>query len=440
MKSVFKEIVLLQREYFTPPLHKREVNIEFSLPKIQTVVGPRRAGKSSLLRLSIQSLLEKGVSWDKICFISFEDERLRREPFEADIILQAFAELNSHRENLKDTWFFFDEIQYLDNWEPFVNRIHEHISKRIVITGSNSKTLHTQVSSVLRGRGLPLELLPLSFSEYLQWIQIQFESYGAGKARVVAAFHQFILRGGFPEVVLLPDHQQQSLLHEYFNAVMFRDMIDVQQPANYAYLRYLLHRVAANVGKTTSLQKIYRELKSRGYSVGQNSVYDMTQLAEDVYLHKRISKFDASIIKRENADKKSYFVDNGMLQALNNSFSDNYGMLLENAVFWQLYRQYGSIYTTDIYYFKDAYHECDFVLYKEGGYALPVQVCWSLQEESTKIREIRGLLKACKYADSKRGVIITSEEEFELNEDGVSIYVVPAWKWWGQNLDLFGFI
>lgn len=437
MKSVFIDILLLQREYFSIPQFKRAVGIDIHLPKIQTIVGPRRCGKSSLLRLSIQQLLEQGIGWDQICYVSFEDERLRREPFEPDIILQAFAELHPERASLKDTWFFFDEIQYLHHWEPFVNRISEHISKRIVITGSNSKTLHTQVAPVMRGRGLPIELLPLSFSEYLSWKNLSFTTHGMGKPKVIAAFRQYLYSGGYPEVVQVNEAQQQRLLHEYFNAVMFRDVLDQQQPANYGYLRYLLHRIASNTGKTSSLRKIFQELKSRGYAVSQSSVYDMTQLAEDVYLHKRISKFDPSIIKRENADKKSYFIDNGMLRSLNNSFSTNEGMLLENLVFWQLYRQYGSIYTTDIYYYKDASHECDFILYKEGGKALPVQVCLSLQQEDTKSRELAGLLKACRQTDSSVGVIITMDEEAAWEKDGMKIMALPAWKWCGQEIDLY---
>lgn len=407
------------------------------LSKVQTIVGPRRCGKSSLLRLGIQQLLEQGIGWDQICYVSFEDERLRREPFEPDIILQAFAELYPARDTLKDTWFFFDEIQYLQQWEPFVNRISEHISKRIVITGSNSKTLHTQVAPVMRGRGLPLELLPLSFTEYLSWKNLTFTEHGIGRSKVIAAFQEYLMTGGYPEVVQVPEAQQQRLLHEYFNAVMFRDVLDQQQPANYAYLRYLLHRIASNTGKTSSLRKIYQELKSRGYAVSQGSIYDMTQLAEDVYLHKRISRFDPSIIKRENADKKSYFIDNGMLRSLNNSFSANKGMLLENLVFWQLYRQYGSIYTTDIYYYKDASHECDFILYQEGGKALPVQVCLSLQQEDIKSREVAGLLKACKQTDSAIGIIITLEEEAEWVKNGVKIAAIPAWKWCALGQDLF---
>ncbi len=437
MKRTLIDILTLQKEHFVGPTHQRRVGIDLQMHKIQAVVGPRRAGKSSLLKLAIGQLLEQGVGWENICYISLEDERLRGEPIEPDLILQAFTELNPGVKSLKDIWFFFDEIQYLQNWEPFINRIHEHISKKIVITGSNSRILHTQVAPVMRGRGIPVEVLPLSFREYLDWQQITFSNYGNDKSKVIAAFRDYMKGGGYPELIGMAEPLQQKILHEYFNAVMFRDLLDQHQPANYAYLRYLLHRIATNVGKTSSLRKIYHELKSRGYAVSNSTMNKMAQLAEDVYLHKRISKFDPSLIKRENADKKSYFIDNGMLRALNNSFTSNHGLLLENLVFWQLYRQYGSIYTLDIYYYRDQSHECDFILYKEGGKALPIQVCLSLHEESTKRREVAGLLKACKITDSSIGIIISEDEELEWTEDGINIRVISAWKWCGEELDLY---
>ena len=165
----------------------------------------------------------------------------------------------------------------------------------------------------------------------------------------------------------------------------------------------------------------------------------MADLAETVYLFKRITRFDASLIKRENADKKTYFIDNGMLRAITGQFSENKGMLFKNAVFWQLYRKYGNIYTTDIFYYKDANHECDFVLYTEGGKALPIQVCWQMDTEDTRQREIKGLLKACRITNSAAGIIITPETEEKITSpDGIKIVVVAAWKWFAQGFDLFG--
>lgn len=437
MKRIIKELLLVQKERFAKPEYDRVVSLNPSLGKVQTITGPRRVGKSSLLRLTINQLLQQGMPWERICFLSLEDERLRAESFPPDEILQAFAE--SHPENplLKDVYFLFDEIQYIDKWEYFVNRIYEQISRNIIITGSNSKTLHTEVAGVLRGRGLPTELLPLSFSEYLQWQGIDYAAYGKNKVQTLAAFSKYLNQGGYPETVNNDEKINLMLLQEYFNTVMYRDIIEQHQPANYRYLRYLFHRIADNTGKPTGLSKIFNELKSRGYAISKGTVYEMADLGEAVYLYKRISRFDSSLIKRENADKKCYFIDNGMLRALGSKFSENKGMFLENLTFWQLYRQYGSIYTTDIYYYKDASHECDFVLFKEGGKALPVQVCWELKTENARQREIKGLLKACKATGSKKGIIISHDTEERIKVDDVDIIVIAAWQWCGQEMDLF---
>lgn len=437
MKRVFTEIILRQKEQFEAPVKGRSMVIDPTKAKVQTIVGPRRAGKSSLLKLAINHLLQQGVTWDKICFIPLEDERLKGGLYEPDLILQAFAEMYPENPLLKNVYFFFDEVQNLPQWEWFINRVHEQVSRRVIITGSNSRTLHTEVASVLRGRGLPVELLPLSFAEYIQWQQIEFAEMGMGKTRTIAAFYQYLVQGGYPETVDCSPADHNYLLQEYFNAVLYRDIIDQQQPSNYGYLRYLFHRIAANTGKTIGLRKIFMELKSRGYAISQGSLYQMADLAEAVYLYKRISRFDASLVKRENADKKTYFIDNGMLRAITHNFSENNGMLLENIIFWHLYRMYGSIYTTDIYYYKDASYECDFIVYKEGGKALPIQVCWQMNTEETRQREIKGLLKACKMTDSKIGIIITLEQEETLTLNDVKVEVIPAWKWCALGFDLY---
>jgi predicted AAA+ superfamily ATPase len=235
----------------------------------------------------------------------------------------------------------------------------------------------------------------------------------------------------------LGDGENNALLQEYFNAVMYRDIIDQQQPTHYSYLRYLFHRLADNTGKTAGLKKIFNELKINGYAISQGTLYEVADFAESVYLYKRISRFDPSLIKRENTEKKTYFIDNGMLKALGSKHSENKGVLLENLVFWQLYRQYGNIYTTDIFYYKDQSHECDFIIQKVNGETLPIQVCWTMEGETTRQREVKSLIKACSVSGSKRGVIITYESKESFEKNGIQIEVVPAWEWCGKELDLF---
>ncbi len=159
MKDVLLAILAETRERFRIPGQDRAISLDPAKPKVQTIIGPRRAGKSSLLKLAIHKLLNDGVEWRQICYLPLEDERLRGEAFKPDLILQAFGEMHPENPGLDNVFFFFDEIQYLPEWEAFINRVHEQVSRRVIITGSNSKTLHTEVASVLRGRGLPLELL-----------------------------------------------------------------------------------------------------------------------------------------------------------------------------------------------------------------------------------------------------------------------------------------
>lgn len=102
-------------------------------------------------------------------------------------------------------------------------------------------------------------------------------------------------------------------------------------------------------------------------------------------------------------------------------------------MYLELYRRYGNIYNQNIYYYSDGNGECDFVVYADGGTALPVQVCWSLADPATRQRELKGLYKACEYAKVKEGWIITSDEEEEFDFEGVHVLVKPAWKWMLEN-------
>jgi hypothetical protein len=154
-------------------------------------------------------------------------------------------------------------------------------------------------------------------------------------------------------------------------------------------------------------------------------------MAEAGYFFKRISKFDYSIIKREQSDKKAYFIDNGLIDAITTVLLGNKGAMLENAVFWELYRRHGNLYTTDIYYYKDTSSECDFIIYTEGGIPLPIQVCYSLSDKDTENRKIKGLLNACKACNTTEGWIISFDEAKTLIIDGNTIHIKEAWKWMG---------
>lgn len=431
MKEIIKEILIQNQERtLSKNIRSRNTGILLDLEKIQAIIGPRRVGKTSAMQLAIEELKKvRNISPQEIIYFNFEDERIQFEPHQLDLILQAWQELNPETK-LENAWFFFDEVQAAPGWERFVNRINETLSKKIFFTGSNSSVLHTELKSVLRGRSIAIELLPLSFKEYCEFSNFTPSEYGLAKSKTIALFHKYLINGGYPETINLPSPQiSLAYLQEYYNAMLLRDIVEYNNLSNYTYLRSLYRQAASTIGKTISIRRLYNQLKSQQYNVGVNSVYDAMNMAEQAYLFKRISKFDYSESKREKSDKKIYWLDNGLLNANTAQYTGNNGLLLENLVYKELYLKFGSIYTNNIYYYAEASGECDFIIYPEGGTTLPVQVCWTLTDPDTRAREIKGLLKATTYCKVNEAWIITLDEEEELTIDGVHIQIIPAWKW-----------
>ena len=409
-------------------LRPRDTGISLELDKIQAIIGPRRVGKTSSMLLAIDALKKKNRS-ESILYFNFEDERIQFEPQQLDLLLQSWRELYPDR-TLDHAWFFFDEVQAAPGWERFISRINETISKRIFFTGSNSSVLHTGIKSVMRGRSIAVELLPLSFREYLDFRDIEPVLNGDARAGVISAFEEYLIHGGYPETVNLPSMEiRTAYLQEYYNSMLLRDIVEYNKLSNYSYLRNLYRQAASTIGKTISVRRLYNHLKSHQYSVALNSVYDAMDMAENAYLFKRVSKFDFSDSKREKSDRKIYWLDNGLLNANSAQYGRNKGLLLENALFLELYRRYGNIYNQNVYYFSDTVSECDFIIYSEGSAPLPIQVSWSLTDPLTRQREIRGLVRACEYCQVREAWVMTADEEEEFETDGIHVRVQPAWKW-----------
>lgn len=431
MKEVLKEILVVnQAELAQKKLMQRAGGISLDLEKIQAVIGPRRVGKTSAMILAMKELLEKkGVHPNHILYFNFEDERVQLTTTDLDLLLQSWQELYPEV-RLSDIWFFFDEIQAAPGWEKFLNRINETITKRIFFTGSNSSVLHTKIKSVMRGRSIAVEMLPLSFTEYCKFVDVKPAHYGAGKSRTIAAFYDYLQNGGYPETVSLPNQSvRTAFLQEYYASMLLRDIIEYNQLSNYSYLRSLYRIAAASIGKKISIRRMHNQLKANDFNVGMNSVYDVMEMAEAAYLFKRISRFDYSDSKRDKSDKKIYWLDNGLLNANTAQYTGNNGLLLENLAFRELYRRFGTIYDLNIYYYDDASNSCDFIVYREGGTPLPVQVSWNISQADTRDRELKGLLKACTYCNVKEAWLLTAEEESAIELEGVQISVKPMWKW-----------
>lgn len=422
-KDIFKQFIVEFHQNGIPEFIERELKLPVNTGKIISVIGVRRSGKTYLLFQTIKKLLES-VPIERIVYINFEDERLDITPEDLSLILEAYKELYPDI-SLKDLYLFFDEIQNITGWEKFIRRIYDNYTKNIYITGSNSKLLSKDIATALRGRTISYEVFPLSFREFLMFKNIFFEEkdfYNIEKKGLwKKEFLEYLEYGGFPEIVYLDDKNLKlKTLQNYFEVMLYKDMVERFEIKNPLILKYFIKRVIENLGKPISVNNIFNELKSQGYKIGKDTLYQYLEFIEDIYLSIIIKKYSKSILKTELSQKKAYIVDNGLVNALSFSFKGIYGTLLENLVVKE-FRSKGY----EIFYFKEN-KECDLIILNKDE-LVPIQVSYSLSDKKTMERELNGLLEAIKFLNIKNGVILTFDDFDTLLFDDIKIQILPAY-------------
>lgn len=422
-KEIIKEIILDFQNHELNDVKSRDIEIPKDSGKIITLVGFRRSGKTYILFDTINQL-KKTIPKEKIVYINFEDERFDLKLEELDVILQAYRELFPDI-NLNEVYFFFDEIQNVEGWERFVRRVYDSISKNIYITGSNSKLLSIELASALRGRALQYEVFPLSFKEFLSFKDIDSKKNDSkNKALIINAFNDYILKGGFPEVINMPESLRVKTIQEYFYVMLYKDLIERFKINSPNSLKYFFERILNGIGKPLAVNKIYNEIKSNGGKISKNTLYEYLDYAESIFYALKVPKFDYSLLKKESSEKKYYTSDNGLLSALSYSFSDDKGALLENIVALHLIKNNKD----RVFYYKNG-NECDFIIKHNIENSSIVQVSYDLSSKETLNRELAGAIAACKYFKVNTASIITNESEKELIIDNYLIKIIPAWKY-----------
>ena len=341
LKSTFQSIIALHQQEIPLDLQERATQLPLDEGRIVTVTGIRRCGKSSLLGLTIDRLLKNGVPRERILYVGFDDERfLSMSPDNFDELLQAYREMYPHIA-IKDVYMFFDEIQLVKGWELFVLRVYKNYCKHIFITGSTAKMLSEEMASALRGWPDEYREYPLSFSEYLRFKNIEANRYTEeGKAVLASAFRTYCEEGGFPEVVLTTAKSDKiKILQSYFNTMLFRDMMEhynIGTPSS--VVRYFLKRVMNNLTKPTSVNNVYNDLKSQGLKVSKDSLYLWLDYACNIFMLRKVEKYDKSMVKQRSASAKYYVADIALRNAVLLPESKDDGKALENIVYLNLER------------------------------------------------------------------------------------------------------
>lgn len=383
----------------------------------QVLVGVRRAGKSYILYGHIQKLIAAGHSWDEIIYLNFEDERIAgMELSDLNIILEVHARLSEKRPML-----FLDEIQNVEGWEKFARRVADNKYKA-VITGSNAKMLSVDVAATLGGRYLTREVLPFSFSEYLAINGIDsndrlITATTADRGALMRQFEEYFQFGGFPECATMP--VKRDYLTSLYQKIFLGDIAARHKVENIFALRVLFRKLAESVKQPLSFTRAANIVASTGTKIGKSTVINYLSYALDAYLLIVVPNIADNITERIT-NPKYYFIDNGIISLL---AVDIRTSLLENMVALSLIRRYGS--KDSVYHYNHGI-EVDFYIPETE---MAIQACYSVKNASeTSEREVKGLIQIGKFLPCSRRVIVTYEDEAELDRDGMKIEVIPAWK------------
>lgn len=428
IKDVLKSLIAIKQSEIPFDVLERDVKLPTGRKKIITVPGVRRCGKSTMMEIAINDLVNGGVPKQNILWLGFDDERLKNmSAEELDQVVVSYMEMYPDIP-IKEVHMFFDEIQLVKDWEYFVLRVYKSYCKNIYICGSNATMLSTELSSVLRGYPLEFETYPLSFNEYCYFKGINTKGFmEQDKARMKSAFEDFNRASAFPELVLTSSRSEQiKMLHGYFDTMILRDLVEHYHITNISVVRYFVKRIMANLTKPTSINAIYKDIKSQGQRVNKNDLYLWADYVCNIFMFIRISKYDRSLIREQKSLDKYYCMDNGLRGAVLMPQSSDNGKNLENTVFMQLNR---SREPFDKITYYQGNNECDFVVQREESVMQLIQVTWSMADAETREREIKGLLEASSMTGCDNLLIITNDEEGELVKDGKTISIVPAWKW-----------
>ena len=427
LKEVLQSLIAMKQEEMPFKLLPRDLKLPVDSRKIITVPGVRRCGKSSLLMLAVNELINKGVERNRILWLSFDDERIYDlKTKDLDTVIQAYMEMYPDID-ISSVYMFFDEIQLVENWDLFVLRLYKSYCKNIFISGSNSKMLSIELPSALRGWPIEYEEFPLSFREFCGFTNVEANRFTeSGRAKLLAAFKKYNSGSAFPQIVLEEDDTiRYKELQNYFNTMLFRDLMEHYNLSNPMVIRYFLKRVMLNLSKPTSVNAIYNDIKSQGLKVSKESLYQILDYACSIFLFFKIPKFSGSMIRETSSLSKYYLIDNGLRSAVLMPQSEDEGKLFENSVFLHLRR---NLRTEEKIYYYNERNECDFVIQSGNAISHLIQVTTELNG-SNKNRETTGLLEACKYTGCDNLTIITLNQEDSISNDGRLIKVIPAWKW-----------
>jgi len=392
--------------------------------EVIVIKGIRRSGKSTLMINQIKRLIANGVDKKDILIINLEDPRF---------INHLGVEL---LQNIKDVYLqylnpsskpyiFLDEIQNIPQWEKWVNKEYELKLSRLIITGSNSSMLSSEIASSLSGRYLSIDIYPLSFYEYLEFKDIVIDSQLKlidKKIVLNREFELYLKDGGFPKLISYEQEQKKELLTTYKDSILLKDIVARYKLKDFNILEKISAFILSNSGIIQSTNKL-----KNSFNISFDMASSYLEYLKNAYMIFQIKKFDYSLKKQNANEKKYYSIDLGLSNLLRVPNLQTRGSDLETIVFLELKRR-----AYKIYYYKTSNDlECDFIVEKDNQIQMLIQVSKSLKDKKTKDRELIVFNKTIDELQLKDVNLLVITEDSSSSEivDNNQINIINILEW-----------
>lgn len=360
------------------PLYTQKIMEYVDTPFIKILTGIRRCGKSTILKLIMQKLRERGIEEEQI--VSYRFDSMEYDGYTAQ---QMYQKLKSSLQPDKRTYLFLDEVQEIDNWEKIVNSLATDFNVDIYVTGSNSRMMSSEIATYLTGRYISFRIYTLSFAEYLDF-KSGYTETAAPKQELI----DYIKLGGFPAVHLhtYTAAEVYTIVCDIYNSTIFSDIVRRNQLRKVDQLERVVKYAFNNVGNTFSAKSISDYLKSEHRKIDNETVYSYLEKLEKAYILHRCLRYDLKGRELLKTQEKFYLADTALRYSVLGYDDNTVAAMLENVVYLELCRRG---YRVDIG--KTPVGEIDFVATRQNE-KVYIQVTQQISSPETEKREYARLL------------------------------------------------
>lgn len=371
-------------------------------PLIKVITGLRRVGKSTIFDLYIQELKKDGIADEQILKINFEDldnEYLRDKH-------TLYSHIMSYPKSNKPLYVFLDEIQLVYGFEEVVDSIFIKANIDVYITGSNAKFLSSEIATLLTGRYVEINVLPLSFKEYYD----HFKDTGKSKRDL---FTDYITYGALPGIFMFDTGtaQQREYIESVYKTILEKDVLKRNSAASKQLVENILSYLVYNIGCLTTTKRITDTLNSNGTKVSYNTVDSYFETLQDCFFVYKADRYDVVGKEYLKLINKYYITDFGFKYYILNNKTIELPQILENLVFLELRRRRFKVATG-----KVAEKEVDFILKDNFDKVKYIQVAVTVMDEDKLKQELRPFYE---INDNYPKYIITLDDYFVKDHDGV---------------------